>query len=124
MYRSINNRIQLIQQMWPKGKWVQRVFFLVELVFTLNSTFTQEYPVYQIPLGIEVDAVQDGLAVRPFTDSPIDQAGGFSSPVSTEQKGIAIPYASYSSNTAQQFSKVATEKIAPSANQSTMAGRL
>ncbi len=70
MFRSINNRIQLIQQMWPKGKWVQRFFFLVELIFTLNSTFTQEYPIYQIPLGIEIDLEQDDLAIRPFTNSP------------------------------------------------------
>lgn len=125
MYRSINNRIQVIQQMWPKGKWVQRFFFLVELVFTLNSTFTQEFPIYQIPLGIEVNLAQDELAIkRPVTNGPIYQEEGFASPASIEHTLSTIPYASYSPNTAQRFSKNETKTIAPPSYQSTIEGRL
>ncbi len=124
MFRSINNRIQLIQQMWPKGKWVQRFFFLVELVFTLNSTFTQEYPIYQIPLGIEIDLEQDDLAIRPFTNSPHYQEEGFASPVSIEQGSIDIPYAFYSPAADQRFPRLEKGEIASTINKSANIGRL
>lgn len=61
MYRSIISNIQLIQQSLPKGKWVQRFFFLVEMIFTLTTTFTQVYPVYEIPLTNEIGLVQDQI---------------------------------------------------------------
>ena len=65
MYRSIISNIQWIQQSLPKGKWIQRFFFLVELVFTLTTTFTQVYPIYEIPLTHDIGLVQDKIEDQP-----------------------------------------------------------
>lgn len=102
MYRSIISNIQLIQQALPKGKWVQRFCFLVELVFTLTTTFTQAYPIYEIPLTHEIGLVQDKIEDQqnhPSTDNQLDtltySALGQNRPY-TSQKKVELPVASLS----------------------------
>lgn len=84
MYRSIISSIQLIQQALPKGKWVQRLFFLVELVFTLTTTFTQVYPIYEIPLTHEIGLVQDKMEGQLYDPSLTNQSEIFTDSASQQ----------------------------------------